>query len=160
MTNQHSIQHGHSSKAAVNPTYRSWCAMKTRCTNQNDKNYPRYGGRGISFCPSWESYDAFLRDMGERPQGMTLDRIDPNGNYEPANCRWATAKQQMDNQRKTVIVEWRGEKLTIADCAARTGLSKETIRRRLMKGLSADVALSAPAARGVVLRPAMAAKEA
>jgi hypothetical protein len=84
------------------PTYRSWVAMKNRCTNPRQDNYGRYGARGIAVCDRWlgeGGFDAFLYDMGERPEGTTLDRIDPDGNYEPANCRWATAEEQERNKR-------------------------------------------------------------
>ena len=86
-----------------NPTYSSWVAMKTRCTNAKQPNYKYYGGRGISVCKDWlDSYDNFIRDMGPRPEGKTLDRIDPDGNYEPGNCRWATPAQQTYNRRCTI----------------------------------------------------------
>lgn len=80
-------------------TYRSWDSMKQRCLNSNDPSYPRYGGRGIEICSQWLTFIGFYADMGERPEGLTLDRIDNDGNYEPGNCRWATAKEQRANQR-------------------------------------------------------------
>jgi hypothetical protein len=82
------------------PTYTSWRAMKGRCLNENASNYDNYGGRGIRICDRWLNFESFLLDMGHRPKGKTLDRIDPDGNYEPSNCRWATAKQQANNQRR------------------------------------------------------------
>lgn len=83
------------------PTYKSWDAAKQRCFNRNDDHYPAYGGRGITMCERWRSsFLNFLADMGERPEGTTLDRYpDNDGNYEPGNCRWATMKQQSNNRR-------------------------------------------------------------
>ena len=84
------------------PEYRSWQAMQSRCTNPKMHNFMRYGGRGITVCDRWcgeQGFATFLADMGERPEGTTIDRVDVNGNYEPGNCRWATPKEQRANQR-------------------------------------------------------------
>ncbi len=86
----------------VTPTYVSWYGMLSRCRNSKSDNYPRYGGRGITVCERWLSFESFLIDMGERPEGLTIDRIDPDENYEPNNCRWATAAEQRANWRKRV----------------------------------------------------------
>ena len=97
--------HGHAPlHAPRSPTYQSWTAMRSRCMSRrpNDRRALDYGLRGITCCVRWNSFEAFLADMGERPAGTSLDRVDVNGNYEPSNCRWATAAQQTRNRRTEV----------------------------------------------------------
>ena len=91
--------HGHSAEGKQSRTYASWHAMKLRCQNKNHDSYKNYGGRGIEVCERWEDFKNFLSDMGERPEGKTLDRIDGNDNYRPDNCRWATPLEQSRNRR-------------------------------------------------------------
>ncbi len=94
-------KHGHSPKnGKPSPTYNSWRGMKKRSLNPNNPNYRYYGGRGIKVCKRWMDFENFLADLGERPEGKTLDRIDNNKGYEPGNCRWATPKQQIQNRRE------------------------------------------------------------
>jgi hypothetical protein len=83
------------------PTYHSWVGMKDRCLNPEASRFMDWGGRGITVCEEWLDFRNFLRDMGIRPLGKTLDRIDVNGNYTPDNCRWADAKTQRSNHRNT-----------------------------------------------------------
>jgi len=90
-------RHGHAAKYRVTPSYRTWMSMKARCLNSNTKEWSRYGGRGITVCERWlgeHGFVNFLSDMGERPEGKTISRYLDSGNYEPANCEWATSAQQ------------------------------------------------------------------
>jgi len=96
--------HGHAT-GPKSREYRTWQAMANRCTNPNASQWDYYGGRGITVCERWlGSFEDFLTDMGPRPDGTTIDRIDPNGNYEPGNCRWADYKTQRRNQRPSKAV--------------------------------------------------------
>lgn len=94
--------HGHSCGRKRSPTYNSWRAMIYRCTYERHPFYPDYGGRGITVCDQWRKFASFLADMGERPTGMTLERIDVDGDYAPGNVRWADAYAQRWNRRDMV----------------------------------------------------------
>ena len=97
--------------------------MIDRCNNPEYSDYARYGGSGIRVCRRWLSFDKFMEDMAPRPLGHTIDRIDPDGGYEPSNCRWATPQQQNENLRTAIPVEVNGERYpTIASAARATGI--------------------------------------
>ena len=131
--------------------YRAWINMRSRCNNPNTPYFNRYGGRGISVCPEWDSsYDAFLRDMGRRPSdGHSVDRIDVDKGYSADNCRWATRVQQCRNFENNRIVEVAGRRMTLAEAAEGSGLLYNTVLYRLKRGWSLDDALSLPHRRGI-----------
>lgn len=117
---------------SARPEYRAWRSMINRCTRTSQKDYPAYGGRGIRVCDRWmHSFAAFMEDMGERPDGMSLDRIDNDGNYEPHNCRWATAEQQMNNRRANHVLTLDGDTMTMAQWARRIGISRSLMAWRI-----------------------------
>jgi hypothetical protein len=135
------LKHG-KSKDRTCSEYRIWTGMWRRCTNQNSGDWPGYGGRGITVCERWRSFEVFFADMGCRPPGTTLDRIDNNGNYEPGNCRWATKEEQNGNRRTSVILEYRGKRQSLSAWAREVGLHKSTISMRLRAGWSVEAALT------------------
>lgn len=126
--------------------YRAYRHMLNRCYNPNVKEYPRYGGRGITVCDRWlQSYENFLADMGMSPSPKhSLDRIKVNGNYTPNNCRWATAIQQANNTRRTYMVDFKGNKIPLGLFCQEYQLPIELIRGRLNNGWSVERAMSTP----------------
>lgn len=127
-------RHGHSSHTSASGTYTSWAALRQRCLNPNHPKFPQYGGRGIKVCDRWDDFVVFLADMGERPVGTSIDRIDPNGHYEPGNCRWSTPREQQNNLRVTRFVTYGGNKTTLAELARTIGLAQNTLRYRIDSG--------------------------
>jgi hypothetical protein len=119
-----------------------------RCHNERNKDFGSYGGRGISVCSRWiESLSKFLEDMGEPPTPQhSIDRIDNSGNYEPGNCRWATADEQGKNKRNNHMVEYMGERMCVSDWATRVEIPDSVIGHRLRVGWSVERALTTPVA--------------
>lgn len=111
-------------------TYACWVSMKGRCSNPKTESYALYGGRGITVCKRWQSFENFLADMGEMPDGMTIDRIDGDGNYDPSNCRWADWDTQENNRRNNRRVVINGVNLTVAQASRELGISQSTISSR------------------------------
>jgi hypothetical protein len=123
--------------------------MIERCENPNNAHAADYGGRGISVCERWRhDFQAFLADMGRRPNGMSIDRINNDGNYEPGNCRWATNKEQASNRRYCVMLTHNGETMTASDWARRVGIKPSTMLARLRAGCSHVDAITRPTKRG------------
>ena len=105
--------------------------MRGRCLNANGDTFAYYGGRGIRIDPRWDDFEAFLEDMGERPPGLTLDRIDTNGDYTKTNCRWASRAEQSRNTRRTKFVTLDGKQMCVADAATMLGMHSQDIYRRV-----------------------------
>jgi hypothetical protein len=113
------------------PGYYSWLSMKARCRNTKHKSYKDYGGRGIKVCKEWDTYAGFLADMGIRPAGTTIERIDVNGDYEPRNCKWQVSKDQQKNTTRTNWVFYKGELLCLKDACKRKGIKYTSVRKRI-----------------------------
>jgi hypothetical protein len=128
------------------PTHGSFISMKKRCYEKGNKNYKYYGGRGITVCERWKYYENFLADMGNRPFGKTLDRIDVDKGYFKENCRWATPKQQVDNRRPYECSwEYKGEKKSKEEWSKITGINYWTLRERIeTRGWSTEKAFTTP----------------
>lgn len=135
------------------PTWVSWSAMLNRCRNVNAADYKRYGGRGISVCQSWLDFVEFLRDMGIRPEGTTLGRIDNDGDYEPSNCRWETAKDQGRNTRSNVLLTYNGETRTVVEWAEHLHVSAPMIYQRIASEWPVEEALTIPSGMSRPSRP-------
>ena len=126
------FKHGLSGSRA----YQSWIDMRNRCHRPDNHHYKNYGGRGIIICNRWSSFEAFFEDMGDRPTGLQLDRIDNDGNYEPSNCRWSTVKVNARNRTNNRIVTVNGETACLTEMAERYGINPISANYRLSKGWS------------------------
>jgi len=124
---EQNLTHGQTGSRA----YETWISMKSRCLNKNYFYYKNHGGRGIRICERWMKFENFYADMGERPNGRTLDRINNDGNYEPENCRWATAKEQHRNKRNNRTIKYQGEIKCLAEWAEELNVNYWTLWSRL-----------------------------
>ncbi|MDF2860277.1 MAG: hypothetical protein K0S02_549 [Achromobacter mucicolens] len=134
------ITHGQSRSRA----FRIWAAMLARCNNKNNKAYLRYGGRGIKVCARWHVFSNFLLDMGQPGPGLSIDRIDSTGDYEPSNCRWATNKEQCRNRSNTVFLEFNGRRQPLGAWADELGVPYKRLQSRFLAGWPADRILKEP----------------
>lgn len=127
------------------PEYQVWKNLMARCYNPKDPEYKNYGTRGISVVSEWHKFRKFFTDMGKRPSAKySIDRIDNDGDYSPENCRWVTMKQQANNRRSNVFIEYLGERRTLSQWADRFGISKQIIYNRRNRGLTGEEALTRP----------------
>jgi len=124
------------------PTYKSWQAMKSRCKCKTSGNYGRYGAQGITYDPSWEQFDNFIEDMGERPIGKTLDRIDGGKGYDKNNCRWSTPSEQQSNRKNCMHITYNGVTKTSAEWSKSLGLAKGAVWNRIKSGWTVEKAVT------------------
>lgn len=125
-------------------TYQTWSNMLTRCTNTNNDGYANYGDRGITVCKEWSTFQGFVADMGECPKGLTIERLDNDGNYCKDNCIWATHEAQARNTRRNKLITFNGETKCLQEWANELGISRNVISARLRMGWSTEDALTAP----------------
>lgn len=136
-------KHGHSVTNARSGAYLSWGAMIQRCYNPKCGSYLRYGARGVTVCDRWRnSFQAFLDDLGDRPPGGSLDRINAQGNYEPGNVRWATLNEQSRNRKTNRLLTIDGRTQCLADWADEKGIKRDTVYNRLRHGWPIEEALA------------------
>ena len=137
-------RHGHTRAGGwKSRTYISWQAAKRRCIYPKDRKYPMYGGRGITMCGRWlHSFENFVEDMGERPAHTTLDRKESTGNYEPSNCKWATATEQNRHRSNTRFITFNGVTQTLREWAKVQKLHPTTLWFRLKRGWTVEEALT------------------
>lgn len=128
------------------PTYKSWEQMIQRCTTPTNPSFPRYGGRGVSVCSRWRDFANFFADMGARPEGLSIEREDNNGNYEPGNCTWATPTAQANNRRSSRRISAFGESKTLAEWETdpRCSVSQYALFARINRGWNEHIAVSTP----------------
>jgi hypothetical protein len=129
------------------PIHNNWMGMIDRCTNPNSHAWKNYGGRGINVSPEWMDFETFYRDMGEKPKGTSLDRVDVNGNYSKENCKWSTFKAQARNTRRNLIIEFNGEIHVLAEWCEVLGLNYMKTYHKLKKGLSLELVLGGGASK-------------
>jgi hypothetical protein len=124
------------------PTYKSWVRMKQRCLDKNSPDYEHYGARGITVCRRWMKFENFYADMGERQDGLTLERKNNSIGYEPDNCMWGSRREQSVNRSITKWITYKGETLCMTDWARRVGLTKHRLSQRLIAGWPIEKALT------------------
>lgn len=126
--------------------YHNWWNMHSRCYRRSNKDYKHYGGRGITVCKRWHSFENFYSDMGPKPEGRSLDRIDNSKGYSKKNCRWSTQKEQCRNRRSNVFLKFNGKRLCLEDWGIETGIYWKTIHARINAlGWTIKSALTTPA---------------
>jgi hypothetical protein len=142
VSSERSKTHGHKSNGKRSTTYVAWVNMKRRCSDIHGRDYANYGGRGITVCERWQTFENFLTDMGEPSAGETLDRIDNSLGYSKDNCRWVSRAVQNLNKRSCVRYELNGKNQTLAEWARETGINRTTLWLRIKNGVPLGLALT------------------
>lgn len=135
-------KHGHAPHGKRSKTASAWSCMMSRCYREKDKSFRHYGGRGISVCDRWHKFENFLEDMGIAKPGLSIDRINVNGNYEPSNCRWATQLQQVRNLRNNIVVSYNGKEMCFSELCEITGVNYATALSRYKKGYPIEIVIN------------------
>lgn len=148
LSSRRNTSHG----CSLTPIYHIWRSMNDRCNNPNDRGYHKYGERRIKVCWRWSNknptgFENFYEDVDNPPEGLTLDRINNNGNYEPGNWRWATPKEQSRNTRRNHLLPINGKEKCLAECSEIIGIKSATIRSRIKRGWPKEKALTFPVRR-------------
>lgn len=132
------MSHGHTRGRKISPSYNTWRGMISRCGNPSDKSYPYYGGRGVTVCDRWQSFESFLEDMGDRPAGSEIDRKDNSGPYEKENCHWVTRQQNGRNRRSNRIISTPSGDMLLCEAAELSGINSATLLQRADRGWPAE----------------------
>lgn len=141
--------HGEAKRSGKSREWSKWQGMIHRCYDPAEESYPRYGGRGIKVCDRWlHSFENFLSDMGRCPDGLTIERNNNDGNYEPSNCRWATRVEQCNNRSSNRLVTANGATKTLAQWARLSGISASVIITRIKRGWEPELAIAKPVLSG------------
>lgn len=145
LSNENRINSNTTHGLADSPTYITWISIKSRCSLPKTSGYENYGGRGIAVCARWKSsFENFLEDMGEKPDGTSIERKDNDGDYEPGNCKWATSKEQNRNRRSNRKITYNGETKILIEWAEQLKMNKATLLFRLDRGWSVKEAFEIP----------------
>lgn len=136
------LRHGHKRGDFESKTYRAWVNVKRRCNGKTLASWSDYGGRGITYDPRWENFEAFLEDMGEAPPGTSMDRINNDLGYSKENCRWVDWRQNNNNRRVSLHLEYEGRTLSLSEWSEETGIAYDTILQRFKKNWPAEKILS------------------
>jgi hypothetical protein len=144
-TSKKMTTHGYSrAGGAKQATYKIWSAMLQRCNNPNCNKFKRYGGRGITVCREWYTFENFITDLGERPNGLSLERVDNNGNYCKENCKWASPITQAHNRENNRLISFQGETKCLSEWARHVGITISSLTYRINNGWDTERALLTP----------------